>query len=198
MSTSGAPRTRLDRMALLPAPAARKQLQTGLGERRMMIKNVGRFRSAPTHRRTGPGRPATGLRGFNPMPGTATQLYPIAGPRVNGYRSVGAGAVIVGAGLRAGRKRVAWDRQERVDCTAAWFSQCLAPRSSRKLFCPTPAEEVTGHAPVATWGTGFEGGMVLMCAGGRATIGAAGSDGIHRWPAVVRVAGADSLRRGKA
>jgi len=121
------------------------------------------------------------------MPGTATQLYPADKPLVNGYRSVRTDSGLVGAGLRTGRLRLAWGWQERVHCTSAWFSQCLPSRSFRKLFHPTLADEATAFPSVVTWGIGFERGTVLMRAGTRAIIGAAGSAGLH-----------GGRRRGKA
>ena len=132
------------------------------------------------------------------MPGTATQLYPTAGPRVNGYRSVRTGSGLVGASRRAVRERLAWNARTRVHCSLARFLQCLASRSFRELFCGTLAGEVAGHPSVGSWGTGFERGAVLMRVCGRAIAGAAGLEGTDRWPAVARVAGADSHLRGKA
>jgi len=68
------------------------------------------------------------------MPGTATQLYPTAQPRVNGYRSILADAGCTEAGLLIGEERLAWAWQERVDCTSAWFPGRLLSRLSRKQF----------------------------------------------------------------
>jgi hypothetical protein len=135
------------------------------------------------------------------MPDTATQLYPTAQPRVNSYRSVLTDAGGLGAGLLIGEERLAWARQERVDCTSAWFPGRLLSRVSSKEFYPSLSAEVTGCAVVATGGLGFGRGAILMRAGGCDVIGDAGPAGLggsRRWAAVVEVVIADSHRRGKA
>jgi len=114
------------------------------------------------------------------------------------YGGHGCGAT---AGLLTAEERLAWAWQERVDCTSACFPRCLQSCSFRKLFYPSISAEVTGHAVVATRGTSFRRGAVLMRAGGRHAIWAAGParlGGTRRWPAAVEVASVDSRQRGKA
>jgi hypothetical protein len=135
------------------------------------------------------------------MPGTATQLYPTDGPRVNGYRSVRPDSGIAGAVVCTGRERLAWGWQEGVNCTAAWFPQGLPSWSSRKLLYPSLLDEVTGRSAAAKWGTGFGRGAVLMDAGNRVIIGGArpaGLGGSRRWAAALKFAGPGRHGRGKA
>jgi hypothetical protein len=127
------------------------------------------------------------------MPGTATQFYPMAGPRVNGYRSVPIVPGSAADGFNGQKERLACGCRECSAWAKAWFSGCVrASLLSKRSDSSRPAE-VVGR-PIGVAGSPVVGrSAVWMRTAGRGAmeVGSAGlADRARRQP-VVRVAGTE-------